>query len=95
MQGNITLKCVSVIVILQLRTMFSIFNERRITRTNKLFELSQEELDVIATYMDDDIRESVSFDLSPCTPNQFLREYVSRDEHFEELLKSEFGIEMR
>lgn len=61
----------------------------------KVFELSQEELDVIATYMDDDIRESVAFDLSPCTPNQFLREYVSRDKHFEELLKSEFGIEMR
>lgn len=60
----------------------------------KVFELSQEELDVIATYMDD-IRESVAFDLSPCTPNQFLREYVSRDKHFEELLKSEFGIEMR
>lgn len=60
----------------------------------KVFELSQEELDVIATYMDDDIRESVAFDLAPCTPNQFLREYVSRDEHFEELLKSEFGIEM-
>lgn len=60
----------------------------------KVFELSQEELDVIATYMDDDIRESVAFDLSPCTPYQFLREYVSRDKHFEELLKSEFGIEM-
>nr|DAQ67752.1 MAG TPA: hypothetical protein [Caudoviricetes sp.] len=60
----------------------------------KVFELSQEELDVIATYMDDDIRESVAFDLASCTPNQFLREYVSRDEHFEELLKSEFGIEM-
>lgn len=61
----------------------------------KVFELSQEELDVIATYMDDDIRESVAFDLSPCTPNLFLREYVSRDKYFEELLKSEFGIEMR
>ena len=60
----------------------------------KVFELSQDELDVIATYMDDDIRESGAFDFAPCTPNQFLREYVSRDIHFEELLKSEFGIEM-
>lgn len=60
----------------------------------KVFELSQDELDVIATYMDDDIRESVAFDLAPCTSYQFLREYVSRDEHFEELLKSEFGLEM-
>jgi hypothetical protein len=60
----------------------------------KSFELSQDELDVIATYMDDDIRESVAFDLAPCTPNQFLREYVSRHEQFEELLKSEFGVEI-
>lgn len=60
----------------------------------KVIELSQDELDVIATYMDDDIRESVAFDLTTSTPIQFLREYVSRDEHFEELLKSEFGIEM-
>lgn len=52
----------------------------------KVFELSQDELDVIATYRVDDVRESVAFDLSPCTPKQFLREYVSRDEHFEELL---------
>lgn len=35
----------------------------------KVFELSQEELDVIATYMDADIRESVAFDLATCTPN--------------------------
>lgn len=48
----------------------------------KVFELSQDELDVIATYMDDDIRESVAFDLASCTPNQFLREYVSRDKQF-------------
>ena len=60
----------------------------------KCFELTQQELDVIATYMNDDIRENVAFDLSPCTPCEFLREYVNRDERFEELLKSEFGIEM-
>lgn len=38
---------------------------------------------MIATYMDDDIRESVAFDLAPCTPNQFLREHVSRGEQFD------------
>ena len=60
----------------------------------KVFELTQEELDVIATYMNDDIRENVAFDLAPCTPGDFLREYVNRHEHFDLLLKSEFGIEM-
>lgn len=64
------------------------------TKNNKVFELTQEELDVIATYMNDDIREDVAFDLDSCTPEEFLKEYVSRDEDFEELLKSEFSIEM-
>lgn len=64
------------------------------TKNNEVFELTQEELDVIATYMNDDIREDVSFDLDSCTPEEFLKEYVNRDEDFEELLKSEFSIEM-
>lgn len=64
------------------------------TKNNEVFELTQEELDVIATYMNDDIREDVAFDLDSCTPEEFLKEYVNRDEDFEELLKSEFSIEM-
>lgn len=64
------------------------------TKNNEVFELTQEELDVIATYMNDDIREDVAFDLDSCTPGEFLKEYVNRDEDFEELLKSEFSIEM-
>lgn len=59
------------------------------TKNNEVFELTQEELDVIATYMNDDIREDVAFDLDSCTPEEFLKEYVNRDEDFEELLKSE------
>lgn len=64
------------------------------TKNNEVFELTQEELDVIATYMNDDIREDIAFDLDSCTPEEFLKEYVNRDEVFEELLKSEFSIEM-
>lgn len=64
------------------------------TKNNKVFELTQEELDVIATYMNDDIREDVAFDLDSCTPEEFLKEYVSRDEDFEELLRTEFSIEL-
>lgn len=37
---------------------------------NEGFELTQEELDNIATYMDDEIREDVAFDLAPCTPEE-------------------------
>lgn len=64
------------------------------TKNNKVFELTQEELGVIATYMNDDIREDVAFDLDSCTPEEFLKEYVSRDDDFEELLRTEFRIEL-
>lgn len=57
-------------------------------------ELTQEELDIIATYMDDEIREDIAFKLAPCTPETFLRTYVQEDESFKELLKIEFSIEL-
>jgi hypothetical protein len=68
--------------------------DKQMTKNNEVFELTQEELDVIATYMNDDIREDVAFDLDSCTPEEFLKEYVSRDEDFEELLRTEFSIEL-
>lgn len=68
--------------------------DKQMTKNNKVFELTQEELDVIATYMNDDIREDVVFDLDSCTPEEFLKEYVSRDDDFEELLRTEFSIEL-
>ena len=57
-------------------------------------ELTQEELDIIATYMDDEIREDIALKLAPCTPEIFLRTYVQEDESFKELLKIEFSIEL-
>ena len=58
------------------------------------YTLTQEELDNIATYMNDEIREDLHFDLAPCTPEEFLKAYVKADPDFEELLKSEFSIEL-
>lgn len=57
-------------------------------------ELTQDVLDIIATYMNDIIREDVHFDFVPCSPETFLREYLKRDPGFETLLREEFGIEM-
>ena len=51
-------------------------------------------MDVIATYMDDDIRERVHFELAPCTPMEFLRCYLTLDPDFADLLSAEFGIEL-
>lgn len=64
------------------------------TRYGTEHTLTQDELDIIASYMDDEIREDIAFKLAPCTPEAFLRAYVEEDESFEELLKIEFSIEL-
>ena len=64
------------------------------TRYGQKVKLDQELLDVIATYMDDDIRENIAFELAPCSPDEFLMEYTKHDSKFVDLLKSEFSIEL-
>lgn len=64
------------------------------TRCREKVTLTQELLDNIATYMNDDIREGLAFKLAPCTPEMFLSEYIKQDPDFEDLLRAEFGIEL-
>lgn len=63
-------------------------------RYGEEFELTQELMDTIASYMDDDIREAVHFELAPCKPEEFLKRYLELDPSFSELLSNEFGIEI-
>ena len=63
-------------------------------RYGEEYVLTQDQLDVIAKYMNDEIREEIHFMFAPCEPDFFLREYVKRDYEFEKLLYDEFGIEM-
>lgn len=58
------------------------------------FKLDEVLMETIATYMDDDIRETVHAELAPCEPAKFLTRYVELDPEFENLLKSEFSIEL-
>lgn len=58
------------------------------------FELTQELLDNIAVYMNDDIREKIHRAFAPCKPEDFLKAYISEDLVFEDLLYSEFSIEL-
>lgn len=51
-------------------------------------------METISTYMDDDIRESLHFDLAPCSNEKFLVEYCKSDPDFSSLLWSEFRIDM-
>lgn len=64
------------------------------TRYGEEYKLSEELLDTIATYMDDDKREKVHFELAPCEPEEFLKRYLELDPEFKGVLKTEFSIEL-
>ena len=57
-------------------------------------KINRKTMDAIASYMDDDIRERVHFELAPCTAIVFLRRYLTLDPDFADLLSAEFGIEL-
>lgn len=46
-------------------------------------KIAQKEMDVIATYMDNDIREQVASELAPCEPEEFLNRYCELAPEFE------------
>lgn len=50
--------------------------------------------DAIVNLMDDDIREKIHFEMAPCTEEAFLQRYLQLDRDFENVLQTEFGIEM-
>lgn len=60
----------------------------------RLNDVTQRELDIIAEYMDDCLREYVEFHFSPCSPEKFLREYIKREPTFEDVLRNEFSVEV-
>lgn len=51
-------------------------------------------METISTYMEDDIRESIHFNLAPCSNEDFLKAYCKADPDFSILLWSEFRIDM-
>ena len=59
------------------------------------YKLTQEDLDVIATYMNDEIRECVHNDMLYDTPEDFLREYVVLDPDLRFFLKVSFLLNYR
>lgn len=67
--------------------------EMKMKRYGEEFTLTQELMDTIATYMDDEVREDVHCELAPCSPEEFLERYLELDPDFADLLSGEFGIE--
>lgn len=60
----------------------------------KTTKLTNDLMDTIATYMDDEKREQVHFELAPCSQEEFLKRYLELDPDFAKLLYNEFGIEI-
>lgn len=59
-----------------------------------LSEVTYTDMEIIAEYMDDCLREYIHFHYAPCTPGEFLREYIRREPSFEDVLKREFSVEV-
>ena len=51
------------------------------------------DMDAIANYMNDDIREQVHRELAPCEPEELLARSLELDPDFEITLRQEFGFE--
>lgn len=60
-----------------------------------LSEVTYSDMNIIAEYMDDCLKEYVEFHFSPCTPEKFLREYIKREPSFNDVLKREFSVRCR
>ena len=55
-------------------------------------KISNETMENICAYMNDEIREELHSKLAPCSNRTFLKAYCKRDPEFEALLKNEFDI---
>lgn len=53
-------------------------------------KIEQNDMNDIASYMDDEIREQLHGVLAPCEPEEFISAYLAKDPDFIDILKSEF-----
>ena len=56
-------------------------------------QITQEDMNLIGSYMDDEIREDIHARLAPCKPEEFIRAYLEEDPNFLDLLENEFEFE--
>lgn len=49
-------------------------------------------MDVIVSFMNDEIREQVHRELAPCTDEEFLKRYFELDSEFEMYISPEFSM---
>jgi len=61
-------------------------------RYGEKLNFTNELMQIIASYMDDNKREVVHAELAPCTNEAFLKKYLELDPPFEFFLEEELGI---
>ena len=54
--------------------------------------ITNDDMNNIASYMNDEIREQLHSKLAPCTHENFIKEYLKIDPDFIDILKSEFDF---
>lgn len=57
-------------------------------------EVTNEEMNDIALYMDDGLREAIHSELAPCTNEEFIIAYCNANPAFEDCLNDLFNIEL-
>lgn len=60
-------------------------------RYGKETKINQELMNTIASYMDDDKRETVHAELAPCEPEEFLKRYLRHESRLETRERAEHG----
>ena len=55
--------------------------------------ITDEMMEQIASYMDDQKREEVHFSMAPCGNAEFIRVYLELDQEFAQLLENEFSVD--
>lgn len=55
--------------------------------------ITNEDMNEIASYMDDEIREELHSQLAPCSHEEFIQAYLEKDPEFIEILQNEFDFE--
>ena len=56
--------------------------------------ITNDEMELLTSYMNDEIREEVHFKFAPCSNELFLREYLKRDSESLKGIMAEIGIEV-
>ena len=57
-------------------------------------EVTNEEMNDIALYMNDDLREAIYREIAPCTNEEFIIAYCNTEPSFEDCLNDLFNIEL-